>query len=394
MPSFDSWGPAQSGARLAEQDSIARFQAIAQGQHQQALAQEAQTRAAESQRLTKAMSQLQTPDGKGGPGAGGSMAAIFNDQAMQLSQMGFPVKAAELASKAADITHKEAQTLRQQALVDEDKFKEKSAVTDRIAQTLAGVTDQRSWDAANMVLAQQFPNQPNPLASIPYDPRVVKALQNQALKVKDRLSLQLKEREDANEQGLRKARESYLEYRKKYLDGVAKDRAQRTDLLIKNAGSRSPKQDKPINAPTLNEQRIVGELIQKTLPDPLPPEEIKNAQAQIAAEAKRIARETPGISFTEAAQRAVTQGMKDGDFRTVAKTLAGFQVPGSKTTRFAGGGKTVETALQPPADMKFQTGRFYQTPKGVMQFDGKVWKAPKQAAKPALSEVDLTDEEE
>lgn len=385
MPDFSSWSPQANGGRLAEADSMAKLAGMAKIRHETALADEAEMRASEGRRLTQAMAKLQTADaGK----AGSSLADQLEEQALQLSDLGFPAKAGALGVQAANIRLHEAQQLHQEGAAGKLQFEEKAKTLDRIANLYGSATNERDWAAANMMVAQQFPEFDNPLAKVPYSPEAARMASAQALSMKDRLGLKIKAATAASEDSLRKAREGYLTTRADLLERQTADRERRTEILEKTGGKRGV--DKPVGSPTSGDIKGAASLLKSAYPD-LPKEDVSAAAYQIAGEARRMAKENPGLSMSVAMTRAFAAAQKDGYFETTDK-MFGL----GKSVRYSTAGRTPEAAIPAPADRKFQAGRYYQTPKGVMKFDGTSWH-PAQSRGPTSAAVmaqDVPDEED
>lgn len=364
MPDFDMWSPKESGTRLAEQDTLQRFAIQAQAQHQQALAQEAQQRAQQSAKLQQAMSQLTTPDGQGGPGAGGSIADMIDAQAVQLSKLGFPSQAAALGTKSAQIRLHEARQERQEAATEKLGYEVKAKTLDRISQIYGQAKNEKDWAAANLMIAQQFPDFDNPLARVPYSPEAASGAAAQALSIKDKLGLKIKQQEANSQDSLRRSREEYLQTRADLMERQVEDRERRTDILEKTGGKTGA--GKPVGSPSTGDVKAATNMVRSAFPN-LDGKEAGNAAFQIAAEAKKLAKDNPGLSMAAAMQRAFASSQQDGDFQTADKYL-GL----GKTTKFNPVGKTPETAVAAEKGMKLQPGRYYKNAAGIVaKYNGK-----------------------
>lgn len=373
MPDFSSWSPAANGGRLAEADALAKLAAQAKIRHETALADEAEGRASEQRRFTDAMRQITMSR----PGEKvGSLADQLESQALQLSDLGFAAKAGALGAQAANIRLHEAQQTHQESAAAKLDYQQKTSVLDRIANIYGSATNEQEWAAANMMIAQQFPDFDNPLAKIPFSPEAAKMASAQALSMKDKLGLKIKQQTADSEESLRASREDYLATRADLLRRQVADRERRTEILEKNGGKKGV--DKPIGSPSTGDVKAAGNLLKSAYPD-LPKEEAGAAAYQIASEAKRMAKENPGLSMSVAMSRALASAQKDGYFEVTDK-MFGW----SKSARYNPAGKSPETALPAPADRKFKADHYYQTPKGVLRFDGTSWHAPtKRAPTPA-----------
>lgn len=360
---------------------MARAAGQAKIRHETALAEEAEQRSSESKRLTSAMSTV----GKN-PAQGDSLADVLESQALQLSNLGFPTKAGALGAQAATMRLKEAQQGQVESAASKLDYDVKSKMLDRISNLYGSATDAKGWAAANMFVAEQFPEFENPLAQVPFSPENAKAAAAQATSMKDKLTLKLQQQKLASEDRLRSAREKYLGTRSELLERQVADRERRTEILEKNGGKAG--KDKPVGSPATGDVKAASALLKSSFPD-LPKGEVANAAFQIASEAKRLAKQNPGLSMGDAMTRAFTAAQADGDFETKSSYLGM-----SKSTKYNAGGKSAQTALPATRETKFQEGRFYNTPKGVMQYKGGKWfevAAPSAGGVPGGDDID--DEE-
>ncbi len=388
MPAFSMWGPAESGFRLARQDAIKEFAGLAQARHDMAQAQQAEAKVAESRQLQQAMSQLTTPDGKGGPGAGGSVADVIEHQAVELSRLGQPAAAGKLGADAALIRAREAQAGAAGALEAQRQVEIESAQVERAMNLYRNVTDQRSWDSANMMFGQLFPNQANPLAAMPYSPANVKLMQGALTTEAQRRKAQVDEAELAIKERNQRSLDTARKARTKILARNAEDRARRTEILAKNGGRVG--KETPVGFPKKEEIAAAGRMLESKLPAPLDAEELPNAALQVAAEAKAILKAVPGIDANTALERAVASAIKSGDFTTV-DVLGGLR----QRSKFSGGGKTPETAVKASKDTKFQTGRYYIGANGqIGKFNGRaleLYTLPQAGSAGGLDEDELDE---
>jgi len=382
MPEFSMWGPAESGFRLAQQDSVAQFVKLAQGRHDMAVAQQQEQKTQEQQKLAAAMGQL-----KDGPT--GSVADRIEDAASQLMKLGQPAAAAGLATKSAEIRVKDAQAGAADALATERGVKVQTELIDRASGLYANARDQTSWDAANMMFGQMFPGTENPFAGLPYNPKYVEMARGTLLKEKDRLAAIEDSKKTAIQDRLAKAREKYLGFREGILERQVADRERRTDLLEKNGGSTGRNQ--AVGSPTKKEVVDAGKLLESKLESPLTEADAQVAPLQIASEAKAMLKANKGLDWNTALERATTNAIKAGDFEAVS-SLGGFK----KETKFKGGGKTPDTALKASASTAFQVGRYYIGAGGqVAKYNGKGFepvRAPAVGSAAGLEDDNIDEE--
>lgn len=389
MPDFSEWGAAGSGARLAEQDDISNFYKVAAGQHMLALARQESIKADAQAAQMQAFAGLKTP-AIGEPGVE-TMADVNDNIALQLYKAGQPVEGSKAANRSAQMRFRTAEAGAQGALQSEREMKTELALNDKMISIYAGARDERSWATAHMLAGEMYPGEANPLADVPYSPQAADRVRATLLKEKDRLHAVQEQRitdaRVANYGNLADFRSSRLDI----LQQNADTQSRRVDIYEKNAGK--VKGEKPIGFPTKVELGAAEDKLKAVLPFPLPGDEMDAARQQVASDAKALMRANPALAPDQALQRAVTKAVEDGDLVTVSKLY------GSKTT-FQGGGKTPETALPATRDTKFKSGRYYNTPKGVMKFDGKgfvagpVKAAPTRAAPVSQEEDDTVDAEE
>jgi hypothetical protein len=349
MADFGMYGPAQSGARLAEQDSISNFLKIAQGTHETALAQEAQQRANEKQQEAIAFSKLTTPDGQAGPGAGGSMADIGDWQAKELIRLQQPQAAMRMGLQAAKIRLEEAHVGQVQAAQRNQEIAGQIKSAEGFARLYSGVRDKESWDAANLMAAQMFPGDPHLQEVIgrPYNPAYVERIRGLALSEKDRLHAQqeaLRTSIQASNAGslnaVRQARMSLIESQKKYLGA-------RTDAAIKNGGSTG--RGVAAGSPNKDQQKDARQVLDAQYPG-LPPAELDLAGVQVASEAKALMAATRGMDWNTALNRASANAAKD---MSVVSKLWGAD------TRTFRNGATPAVAIPFTRGMKIEPGKHY-----------------------------------
>lgn len=362
--SFAMWGPQQSGPRIVEQDSLAQFAHQAQAAHQVALAQQEALKTKQLRQQMQAMSQLTSDDGQNGPGAGGTMGDYLMAKAKKAFDLGLPDEGLKLSNAAANIASKEVmdETRKTQALDREAEVRRK-AIDDTL-KIYQGVNSKEDWARANLLVSQMFPGQHNPLAGLPYDPAYVSLAKTSLLSQKDKLEIGIRQAREASLERKDRAQEGFLGFREKIMNAQEKDRERRTDIYEKNGGSKG--QGTPVGFPTKQESAAAEGILKKQVPG-LPDDELQAAGIQIASEAKAMVKANKGLDWNTALERATAKSVKENDFTTISKS--GMFGSTSKP-HFEGGGKTPDTALPATKDTQFKKGRFYQTPKGVLQWTG------------------------
>jgi hypothetical protein len=382
MPDFAMWGPEQSGFRLAEQDSIRNFTNIAAGQHQQALAQEAQQRVAQQKKQMEIMGKLTTPDGKGGPGAGGDLADVPESVGRQLIQAGQLEAGTKMLEHASTIRFKQAEAVHQTASAEAQKAITQIKMFDRARQLVGAATDARSFDVANMMFAQEFPQAKNPFAGMAYSPELVKSITEKALTAKEAAELKIKQAREQSLEVKDRAQVGHLAVQSEVARGRLEETRRYHDARIKNSGTvndlaerkfeakREPseKAPKPLGTPKAEEVVAAGQTMQRYAPEGASAADLKTASYQVAEETKKIMRDIPALSAPQARERAA---------REVAKGFWKSRGMFGDTVKF-GGGETPQNAIPlPKTAREAVVGKHYFNSKGaVMVWDGKALQAP------------------
>lgn len=349
MADFSMFNPKESGARLAEQDSVSNFLKIARGQHEAALADQAQQKAAAARAQEAAFSKLTTPDGTAGPGAGGSIADIADWQANQLIKLGQPQAALTLGKKAAEIRLDEARVGQVKGLQANQELASQVKTAESIAQLYSGVKDEKSWAAAGLMASQMFPGDKNlqGIVNMPYNPAYVERLTGLALKEKDRLHAEqekirtgIQQSNASSLNAVRNARLSLIDSQKQYLNA-------RTENAIKNGGATG--RNLAVGTPLPREQRDARDMVASQYPG-LPDAELDLAGLQVASEAKALVKAAPGLDWNTALQRASAAAASD--MATVRK------IWGDDGHSFRNGA-TPAVAKPAVSGMKIVPGKYY-----------------------------------
>lgn len=310
MDAFASLGPEQSGSRLAEQDSITNFIKLSQGQALQAQAQQEQFKTEQARKLMQAMSQLKTPDGKGGPGAGGSLADLPAYQGEQLVKLGFPEAGAKLLHDASRIRSEEALAGERKAHADERALNMRSTMLEYAGRLAGTVKSGQDWAAAGMAFAQAFPGAPNPFRGSG-SPQQLQQIRTFAITEKDRIEAERRAAEDQKEDSLRRARISEISQTTKLRKAQTEQEEERTAILRKEGGSRGPT---AVGSPTREERSAAVRLLESELPGLA--EESRSVVADIvASRAEALVTAHKGLDIDTARRRVLGELLEDGTLR-------------------------------------------------------------------------------
>lgn len=261
-----------------------------------------------------------------------SVESTLDNLAVRAANAGLVDRASTLAKNAADIRSKKQTALNQQTQAELNKYRAIVTQTEAMGQLLGGVTDQQSWEAANAQWSIMT-GQPSPFADIPYNPKVVKQLNDASLSAKERAMLKMRETEQA----------ATIEYRKRM---IANSEA-RTDIADRRATAaadvarnkeKAGGKTAVIPAPTKQDieevqrqMRLEGIDTSKISGDSL-----RSTAAAIASRARELQRDNKALNRSEAIGQAFADAQKNGDLAVETvnqREVAGFKMGGEK--RFA-----------------------------------------------------------
>lgn len=298
-----------------------------------------------------------------------SMADRFDNAAEVFAGSGLVTKAQKLAETAATIRQREASAISSAASARLNQLKFVREAAEGQAQMFGGATDEASWDAANRLYEFQT-GAKSPFQGVPYNPEMVEGINQRALTAKERYDLE--------EKAL--TRRSTAEYRKSRLkqfdteNDIREERAR----LAREREERITKQQGKTGAGRLpsaeakdKEIAQVKNLIRRDFPMAGDfAGELNNAAFTIASEARAKMRANPALSPSAAINQAYTEAVKFGDIEADKGTAFGLV---GKKFRFAGGGRSPETAMTLPTKAaEAKVGRYYMNASGqVAKWDGK-----------------------
>lgn len=299
-------------------------------------------------------------------GSGKGPADQLEDMANMALKSGLTASGAKLATDAAGLRLKQAQTAQAQGRTFQAQATAAKAELAMAEGLLGNVNDQASWDAANS-LFESMTGRPSPLKNLPYSPQLVANLQQATLTLKDKLKLKIDEMNAQTRAESASSAESFREFRKGYLTQDLQLRKERETRLAKPGGRNAD-----MGAPVKSELDHADDLLRESFPD-LPDAERTNAAYTIASRARAIRKTTPGLDADAAMERALTESR--GQFKTLND---GYKylvpVPGTerKVTHFDRSGKpgassTGKSALDLPSNPTAQSlkaGQAYKLPGG------------------------------
>lgn len=300
-------------------------------------------------------------------GANKTPADQLEDMANMAMKSGLTASGAKMATDAAGIRLKQAQTAQAQGRTFQAQATAAQAELKMAEGLLSNVTDQASWDAANS-LFESMTGRQSPLKSIPYSPALVAQLQQATLTLKDKLKLKIDEMNAQTRAESAASAESFRAFRKGYLAQDLQLRKDREARLAKPGGRNAD-----MGAPVKSELDHADDLLQEVFPD-LPDTERTNAAYVVAARARALRKTTPGLDADAAMERALTESR--GQFKTLNDSykFMGIGIPGTskKVTHFERSGKPAASAtgkstmdLPPnPTAQSLKAGQAYRLPGG------------------------------
>lgn len=287
------------GSAAGTSQAMADMQQAAQTQGQQLQNQQAALQLQEQQKMSQMMAQAATNPEE----AKKSPADRMEGMARMALNAGLTASGSKLATDAAEVRLKEAQSRHANAQTFEQQSAAAKTELNTVSRLLQDVHDQASWDAANG-LFEQITGRKSPFQGMEYNPVVVHSLQQSALSLKDKLDLSIKQQNADTRRAAEKSAASFRDFRKGVIEQQQVEREQRNTAATKvygtNAVGPSPKKSELDAAVAVLEQLHPG----------LPTEEVNNAAHSVAQAARAIQQTTPGISQKEALQRAA-QDMKE-----------------------------------------------------------------------------------
>lgn len=389
MAEFSMWGPEQDGGRMAAMDQskllmegLKSLHTAGEIQQQPIDARLKQAHArlygaeadAKVQALEKDKAFTAALQGMSG-GQAGQQPAGGTNQAGQLDKIGTLLLNAGMQKEAreyfntaslvrsredtAKMNQSRAQRFTQ--LIQKDK-------TERMGSLLHTVDGQESWDRALNTMQQEGIDVSTLGVTGDYavDKPMVEQLRDASLKFRDVLEMGVKEGEAASRQELRQSRLQSDSARRTVMEAQRRLTEVRREKLEKAGGSVD---GKPIGAPRAKEIDEANKILKDLgLSDA---GERGRASYAIAARAKALAQQNPGLDMNEALNRALLEEQTAGNMPEAAwheKGQIRYRPESSAAPKEA-----VKIQQAPPDPKSRKEGEVYQTPKGKFRWTKDGW---------------------
>lgn len=281
-----------------------------------------------------------------------------------------------------------------------EQFLTRKGELEAVQGALRHVKDEASFQAVNQWYEETF-GRPSPVAGQRYSPELLKRLSNSVLTEKAQLELDIR-RADVGSKIANRADQIANRRKKLGLEerrtAVAEERAKR---LAKTGG------DKPLAGASLQDtktatQIILNDMFEGQQAGDLPEEvlaQLNEGARAIADEAKRLQRNNPALTRSEAIGQAYVASKQAGDWEVVKRSWYDIR---SDQLKFRGMGKSPQTPMRMPEKVTDAlTGRYYQNAKGQVgkylgngKFELVQVGATRAAAAPGAEEVEDEDEGE
>lgn len=312
------------------------------------------------------------------PNTADSMQSAFLQTANKLMQLGAPKMAMQYYKSGATIGKDESDLEKNK--VDQQKGAAEILLkqSDILGRTLGNAHSQEEWDQAQQQLVQSGAFSPEQLATfqkIPYHPAAVQHLADSSISVKDKAQMDLL----ASGQQLTKNRDAVNAQYK--ATNLALSRARLEEDKRKN--QLAEKTGKAATAPSGPQIKSVKAAIINQVFDgetPTDDDALEAGAQDIASRAQVLVQGNKGLIWQTAVNRAVAESNNAGDW-DIHKS-AKFNPFDDDSVKFNGMGKTIDDAMVTPTDngkvnvSDLKKGRWYITPKGRGQWDGKTFNIP------------------
>lgn len=304
----------------------------------------------------------------GGGGQPGSAAEPFYKMADIALRSGDITSARNIMSTATQTTVREANARSAQsraALADTNlQLKHLGA----LEGALSGAKDPVSGQLAMDMFSRAFPN--SPYAGADYSPELAGKLKDMVVSAKDRIHNDTLAREYDSRDKNRVSMIKHREWMENWDNIQRRAKIQAQVRAGKSGAVDAPKTAETQAAVALIKNQMFPNLTAGAKDDPdylSTLEQINSGAKDIAARAKAILRENPAIKdYQMALQRALTESIQAGEWQNVA--AGGYFKPDK--TKFSGGGRTADTAIQIPKGKdltdirkKLVPGKFYIDPR-------------------------------
>lgn len=282
----------------------------------------------------------------------------------QLAAAGAPKRGGELMEASLDLVKKKADISK--AADDQDKVRLENMVkaSDYMYEMLSdsGNESEYQFNLANIPEdVQQIlgPDNVATLKNTPWSPELVDYFKTKALSVKDQATL------DMTAQGLRRRDEEVANtalFRKATLD-IARQRAAAADRA--QAAKEKAGGNNLSKAATGDERKTAEAAIGSIIEDgvPLDDPSLFHLVEDVVGEAKQLVNDSPGLTFSEAVNRAALAAKTRGDFEitNTYKDFGVFRTKGEPTEqKYKPKGKLKDSPAPLPEDKtKWVKGRYY-----------------------------------
>lgn len=376
---FSSWGPEESGVRIADQDARARGKDALQAYetlgkiamqpaHQELYTQQARhwkAQADQDELENDAMRRMRQEMQGGGPLKEDPIEALY-DIANRAAKAGSVKEATTALQRASQGIQQRAMAERAMSQAELAQINGEIKKRDTFANMLGGVTNQSTLDAMNQMYEQAF-GEPSPLQGKPFDPKQVRQLQESTLTAKDRLYAQIKQVEERGRNWGRSIQDRH---------NKATEEIQRGELERKKEYDKVRDKGGKVGKPNPGDLTSAEILLKEREPD-IKGDGLKLARDSIASRAMELMKANRGIGRTQAIQQAYNEEVEAGSFEKGPR----FNLPVigevGETKKYVGMGRTPATARPMPAgDGKFQKGTYYVTAMGRLKFNGKDFDPP------------------
>lgn len=299
-----------------------------------------------------------------------SITDTFDRAAELFAGAGMIKKAQDAAKTVADIRAKQDEGSKDRAQAVLNQLKSSAQQADNLAQFFGGATDQRSLDLANRLYEFQT-GERSPLSGAQYDPAVIESINQQAMSAKDRYELARREARDRQRQSYENSRLEDFRLNRGIRERELRLRQEVEARRAKNSGGtgRAPSAE-----PKPQEVAQVKNLIKRDFPfmagdtaaDRV--SAMNDAAFTIASEARALMRRNPALSGSAAINQAYASAVRNGDIEAEEGTMRI-----GRKFRFAGGGRSPETALMVPKTQEgLKVGRYYVNDAGqIGKWNGK-----------------------
>jgi len=358
----------------AQRAPVDLLHTLATTRYNTAMADRLEEETAGERRAAELMAQQIGEGGEAGAGAAGNFSDMLMQQARIFAKSGMPVKAQAALQAAATASMHEQMRAQAQTRIGMAQSAQTLKRATLAANVLADVQDQDGWDQANRVIEAQT-GQPSPFKDIPYDPKTVEYLRNQAIGAKGAAQLAIQEE---NLRSKIADRQSAMRHRAA-LEGLEADKLQ----LQKDREARLTKAGgKDVGSPQARDVDYAKRVL-RNQPGLVSEEDLPLAASDLASAALAKRKSNPGIDMGEALQQALQEKLKAGDFTPgQPMTLGGFTVP------FTGGAAKYEPARPlPKKKADLVVGQKYRDETGAVgRWDGQKFQPlGKPGGKPAAS---------